>query len=252
MTRTRNLRDAIDKHKSQGGFFKLTDDGDRAIARILCEGEEDLEWYVGHKVKIGNYDKWVRCTEEGDCPICLSNNRAQVRLFLQLIDKRDGQRKVWDRGEDIITKLLGYIEKYGPLVNRPYEIERFGKANDKNTKYDFSAMEKDDLHLSDFEERQPMLVRPSTETPNGVMLDLTYEEMMDVVDGRYRLPQANAGRDRFNRESSDSGGRDTRDSRGGREERRPERNRDDRAPREDARQPRRERAGERAGEREVF
>lgn len=191
MAKIRDLGQALDTYKGgeNNGFFQLKDDKDTAVVRFL-HGDELLpeqDWFVVHKVQIGGKDRWVQCTEESDCPLCGSHGKPKLKLFLQLMDKRDGKRKTWERGERFIPTILGFINKYGALANRPYEIERHGKKGDNNTTYQLYPLDKDEKTLSDLPERQELL------GATGFILKLSTSDMRKVSDGSFVLKTTDGG-----------------------------------------------------------
>lgn len=197
----RNLKDAMDKYESQGNnsFFTLKDDKDTAIVRFLHEGEEDLDWYICHQAEINGKKRWVQCTEESNCPLCRAGNKPQLKLFLQLVDSRDGQTKTWERGQKFIPKVLGLIDRYGDLCNRNYEIERMGKKGDTKTDYALYNLDKDDKTLADLPERQKLAV-----DDKSFILVLDHEAMTQVAEGSYVVPSSGNNN---NQQSSSSSSR---------------------------------------------
>lgn len=219
----RDIEEAAEQYKGNGGeFFKLENDKDAEVVRFLIE--EDLEfdddWFIVHQADIEGKKRWVRCPETSDCPMCSAFGKPQLKLFLQLITKSDGKRKMWERGNTFVPKIKGLISKYGDLCNRPYEIQRNGKPNDTKTTYEIYPLDRDDKTLQDIPVEKQVLLGAYGE---GFVLNLSAEDMDDVVKGRYRPEgSSNAGNGR----GSERGGRD---NRGGREERReapPERRRE--------------------------
>ena len=190
MGRTKDLREAVDKYSgSQAGFFHLANDKDSAVVRFLYEGEEDLDWFIVHRVDIGGKKRYVQCTEEPDCPLCVAGDKPKVRLFVQLVDYSDGEQlKVWDRGKTTISNILGLIDKYAdkePFWRRRFEIERHGKKGDTNTTYMYFPMdvEKDDeeLEFEDLPEKQELLAE------DGFVLKKNIEDMKQIANGTYQV-----------------------------------------------------------------
>lgn len=187
MSKISDLRKAMEKYSGGSSeFFRLVDDKDSAVVRFLYNGEEDLDWFVVHRVEIDGKQRYVQCTEGPDCPLCASGNRPTVRLFLQLIDYSDGQKlKLWDRGKTTITDILGLIDKYAsdkPFYKRRFEIVRHGKKGDTSTSYQFFPLDLepiDDITEHDLPEKQQLLGK------DGYVLKLTLQEMKQVVDGTY-------------------------------------------------------------------
>lgn len=210
----RSLDEALDQYASGGSggeFFKLVDDKDSSVVRILHEGDDfefDEDWFIVHKLEIDGKERWIRCPETSSCPCCKELGKPTVRLIIQLIEKNDsGVRKIWERGKTSVPKLKGLIAKYGDLCNRPYEIERHGKAKDTKTTYEFYPMDRDDKRLSDISiERQKLL-----DGKNGYILDLSDDEMWDAIDGKLKLKaDSDSSRERGRDNGRDRGGRESR------------------------------------------
>lgn len=185
MSKFSSLHDAL-KHfeENNGGgrnsFFVLKDDKDTAVVRFLHEGEDDLDWYIVHRVEIEDKPRYVQCTEQSDCPLCKSGNKPQLKLFLQLVDKRDGQIKTWERGQKFIPKILSTINRYGNLCSRPYEIERLGKKGDTKTDYQLYPLDQDNKTLDELPQRQKLLGE------NGFILQKSYSDMEKIAQGTYK------------------------------------------------------------------
>lgn len=204
MAKVTSLNEALDKYKGSGGndFFTLVNDKDTAIVRFL-HTEADFEapgkvWFIVHEVTINGKKRWVNCEEESDCPLCRAGNYAKFRLFLQLIDKRDGKQKIWERGRNFVSKLTGIMERKGPLYNRPYEIERVGKKGDSDTDYNLYDLDKDDKTLEDLPEATQLLA------PGGFILQASYDDMFDMLDGKYTPPKQQQPQQRPQQNSSGS------------------------------------------------
>ncbi len=176
-------RDAIKEYikKYAGGgvdYFQLKNDGDSAKVRFLHSDDQDLELYLVHEVEIDGKRKWVECLEDG-CPLC-ERSKPVLKLFLLLYDYSDEKIKCWERGVTMVDFMLGFIDKYGPLNNRDYEIVRHGKKNDNKTTYQlFAVDEKGPIrdskgNIIEMPQRPKVLGR--------FVLHMTKEEMEDYVE----------------------------------------------------------------------
>lgn len=174
-----NIKKALEKYKGSGQrkFFSLQDDGDAANVRFLNGDENDLNIYVVHRVKLGDRDRYVQCTQDDSCPLCRAGNPALLRMFLFLIDRRDGEVKMWERGRAFIPEILGFIHRYGALNNRDYEIVRHGKAKSTDTKYQLFPADKSP------EPNLPQM--PEIAGPDKFILVKSLEEMKAIADGTY-------------------------------------------------------------------
>lgn len=187
-----NIKKALEKYKGTGKskFFQLEDDGDTATVRFLHKGEDDLNVLVVHKVKINGKERQVECIadENGNgCPLCVASqgNREisfpQVKMFLYLIDRRDGEVKLWERGRQGIPDILGLVSRYGDLNNRDYEIQRHGVKKDTNTKYQLFPMDK--------KAERNLPQRPEVAGEKNLVLRLPADKLEAIADGTY-APEA--------------------------------------------------------------
>jgi hypothetical protein len=91
-----------------------------------------------------------------------------------MLDHADEKVKIWERGKQFIAKLQGLMNRYNPLSGYVFEIERNGKAGDKETKYEIFPMDRvDPKDLSQVEE---------VELLGGLILEKDYDEMLTYVE----------------------------------------------------------------------
>lgn len=192
MPRITDINQALEKYSGgNNDFFTLADDKETAKIRFLIGDElrKDEDWFIVHESQIGDKKRWVMCTEESDCPLCRIGNRPQVKLFLQLIDYRDGQVKTWERGRKIVPTLQGLISKYGPLYTRCYEVERHGKKGSSDTTYQFYPLERDDAKWEELPQKQNLLGEkiPGSDwaRQGGFILVLSHSDMKLVAEGKF-------------------------------------------------------------------
>lgn len=215
------------KYASSGSndFFSLQDDGDIARVRMLYDQPDgsDLDYFLLHEVEIDDKKRYVNCLavdEEGDlhpedCPLCSNGFKRIEKLFIQLYDEDEGVVKTWDRGKSFVPKLLTYVNRYGSLVEQPIEIERQGKRGNKKTTYDLFPLEKDNAVLEDYPEKQELL--------GSLILDLSEEQMEEILDGTFSLEDNSSRPRRRGKQSRRTSARDeerpqTRNRRSRREE----------------------------------
>lgn len=173
------------------GFFSLADDKDSAVVTFLYEDPDgqDMDYFVVHRADIDGRERYVNClavSEDGesihpeDCPLCEEGYPRVEKLFLQLYNENTDQVETWDRGRSYVSKIVTLINKYGPLVNQPFEIVRSGKKGDQRTTYEFFPESADpDVTLDDFPEKSELL--------GTLILDLSQDQMYDVLDGKFTL-----------------------------------------------------------------
>ena len=176
---------------SANGFFSLADDKDSAVVTFLYEEEDgsDMDYFVVHQVEVDGRNRYVNCnaiSEDGEgihpenCPLCEEGYPRIEKLFLQLYNENTGQVETWDRGRSYVQKIVTLINKYGPLVNQPFEIIRSGKKGDQRTTYEFfPESPNDEVTLDDFPEKSELL--------GTLILDLDEDQMFDVIDGKFTL-----------------------------------------------------------------
>jgi len=151
------IKEAVDKYGSSGGnYFKLEKDNDYAEVRMNHGDDMDLDIFIVHKVLVNGKVHYIECPSvDGlECPLCASGFKATPRIFISLLDLRDNQMKIWDRGKTEIGTIMGLITEYGPLNERDYKIQRHGKPNDTKTTYQFYNRDKSPRQL---EPRQELL-----------------------------------------------------------------------------------------------
>ena len=190
ITGINTIKSVMEKYASNAAeFFSLKDDGEVARVRFLHKDDNDLDVFVVHKVKLNGKDRYVEClAETGKCPFCEAGLKPMLRGFFQLIDKRDGKRKLWDRGKMEITSILGLIGRYGSLDSRDFEIQRNGKKGDNKTTYQFFPL---DPAPEKYEPREEIC------GPDKFILQKTYEEMkqmLNEIEFDNVTPQQNQGR----------------------------------------------------------
>lgn len=178
----------VDNYKFQGdfGFLTLPNDGDVAKVRFYIESMDDLKFYVLHKVtdKQGK-DRYVNCLRTydqpiDDCPFCQQSItdksfKTQVKMFMPVLDMKDNQVKIFERGPKFKNELEGVIRRNSPLVNYPCEIERNGEKGSTDTVYKVYplAQEKDETLIKDLPEQPELL--------DGYIIEMSIDDMNDFL-----------------------------------------------------------------------
>lgn len=172
------IKEYLKKYSGSGvDFFTLKNDGDTARVRILHGDDQDLPLFLVHKMEVDGKDRYVECLEDG-CPSCEAYGSPMLKLFIIMYDYADEKVKCWERGTSQVDHLLGFIDKYGPLNNRDYEIQRHGKRNDPKTTYQFFPLDKGSMLNADGKEIE-MPKRP--EIYGRFVLQMTAEDMKDHI-----------------------------------------------------------------------
>lgn len=141
-----NMDDTKYYQESTGEWFTLKNDMEIARIQFLLNAIEDIPVFACHKVQVGGKDRYVDCLRQpGDditvCPFCSAGLPTQVVRFILMFDHADGKVKIWERGSTFISKLEGLMNRYSPLSNKVFEIERHGKPGAQDTKYEVFPMD---------------------------------------------------------------------------------------------------------------
>lgn len=160
-----------------GGFFSLKNDKDKANVRFLYDDINDVQGLSVHEVQHNGKKRYVNCLREyGDpvnvCPMCEASMPVRAKYFVPLYDIDKGTVVTWERGKKFGGKLSALCSHYPNLVTHRFQIERNGRAGDKETFYEIYPLQDDpqdaDLTVGDFE-FEPVL--------GGLVLNKTASEM---------------------------------------------------------------------------
>lgn len=179
MARIRN--DEAEKFvpSSSGEWFALKNDGDTEKVQFLISDTGELDVFTVHKVKLGDKERYINCIREyGEpldvCPLCDNEYPLKVARFVVMYSHKDNKIKIWERGKQFISRLEGLANRYYPLHDTVFEIERHGKAGDKQTTYEIYPCPQDKpIDISDIE-------RP--ELLGTIVLDKTAQDMNYFLD----------------------------------------------------------------------
>lgn len=164
---------------SNSDWFQLKNDGDVARVQFMLNSIEDIPIFSTHKIKVGDKERYVDCIRNPQdpidaCPFCAAGMPAKAVRFIVMYQHDDGKVKIWERGRQFISKLQGLINRYNPLQDKVFEIERHGKAGDTNTKYELypvdgvSSVDVDEIEMPELE--------------GSLILQKTFEEMEYYLD----------------------------------------------------------------------
>ena len=170
-----------EKYYSGGSseWFSLKNDGDVARVQFMLNSIDDIPIFSTHKVKIGDKERYVDCLRNPHdpidaCPFCAAGLPAKAVRFIIMYQHEDQKVKIWERGRQFISKLQGLINRYNPLENKVFEIERHGKAGDTSTKYEVYPLDNvEPFNLDDVE---------IPELEGSLILVKTAEEMEEYLD----------------------------------------------------------------------
>lgn len=148
-----------DTPKTKRKYLSLKEHGESATGRILCNSASDIECYVVHRVKVGDYEREVSCLYEAggsidDCPFCASGReelkKRSAKIFIPFYDAETNEIKMFERPNSYYSKASGYCSRYSPIVNWPVDIVRNGEKNNPKTDYDiFPGRQPDDTTIED-------------------------------------------------------------------------------------------------------
>ena len=139
------------------GYFKLADDGDKAVVRFDYSNPEEFEVYDVHQVKTsdGRYRN-VLCLKENvyddnsKCPMCQhwaapdGSNKYPLRTkfyvkLIQYVQSPDGsiqvEPKIWERPAGFVKDMKSFIDDYGDLRDVVFIVSRNGARGSRDTKY---------------------------------------------------------------------------------------------------------------------
>lgn len=122
---------------SNGSWFQLKNDGDVATVQFVINSVDDLAPYLCHRIKIDDKERYVDCLASygKECPLCHAGHQQKLVRFVIMYQHEDGQMKIWERGSTFIKSLCAYVERYAPISEKVFQIERKGKPGDMKTQY---------------------------------------------------------------------------------------------------------------------
>ena len=164
---------------SEWDWFQLKSDGDVGRVQFMLNSIDDIPIFSTHKIKVGDKERHIDCLRNPQdpvdaCPFCAAGLPAKAVRFIVMYQHDDGKVKIWERGRQFLSKLQGLINRYNPLENKVFEIERHGKAGDTNTKYELYPV--DGVTPVDMEEIE------TPELEGSLILKKTFEEMEYYLD----------------------------------------------------------------------
>jgi hypothetical protein len=181
------IKGAIDNFAtgSNVGFFGLKDDGDRADVQFLHKDADDLNVLLTHQIEVDGKKRYVECLKmyEKPCAMCEQGSKTSLRLFLYLLSWRPDEKgrvpkepkvELWDRGKDVINRILNLIGKKKDLRKHVYEVVRNGKAGDTGTSYDIDPYDESELLV-------PIEKLPERPDIYEFVLKKNYDEMVALL-----------------------------------------------------------------------
>lgn len=185
------------------GFFKLENNHDKAIVRLLHENYDDFSRRPVHYVRLPGYRfrRGVNCLRadndpESVCPLCsckLSDDQVGKRgkkiyiefLVYKVLDRNgkiiqdyteSPKRMVWERDRRFDDKIFSLASRYPRLCDVVFQIERFGEAGSTQTQYDIYQIDVD-------QNQYPYELPEKVYNPDGIqVLDKTADEMYYYIE----------------------------------------------------------------------
>ena len=184
-------------------FFKLTGNHDKAVVRFLHEGLHDIPIVVVHDVYENGRSRWANClrhdisSPRSECPFCSSKDEdtssISTRVYLEMavyeLDKNGNPTgnysvKIWERGKKFISKIQSLCNRYKPLCDTVFEIERLGEEKATDTTYEIYPIS------GATKEEYPFELSPEPYNPVGeIVLDKTFEEAQYYSDNNEFPPK---------------------------------------------------------------
>lgn len=127
---------------SNVNWFQLKNDGDTARVQFIMDEYDDIQVFMAHKVKPDGYqyDTKVDCLRSyndplNKCPLCEAGYKTSAVKFIGLYNLDDKKVYLWERGTRFIKSLKAYCDRYKPLRNYVFDIQRNGQAGSRDTTY---------------------------------------------------------------------------------------------------------------------
>lgn len=183
------------------GFFKLLNNHDKAIVRLLHENYDDFSRRPVHNVQVPEYKygTTINCLRDDSepqskCPFCsvesekISKRRKRVYiefLVYKIMDKtgkvledftESPRKMVWERDRRFDDKLFSLSSRYPRLCDVVFQVERFGEAGSTDTQYDIYQIDVD-KNLYPYELPEKLY------NPDGIQVyDKTEDEMNYYIE----------------------------------------------------------------------
>lgn len=185
--------DDVDNYSTSTGssFFKLEQNGQKAIVRFLLRSVADLEILAVHEINVDNKFRKVSCLRSfndpvQNCPLCSCANKdiakIQVKYFIPMIvytpNGQGGYNQdvqLWERGKNFKADITNMMNLYNPLCDYPIEITRNGEARSMQTTYTFLPIMNPQIVNS-----IPPVDWSSVEIPQAlgtIVMDKSYDEL---------------------------------------------------------------------------
>jgi hypothetical protein len=132
-------------------LFNLRNNGDYADIIIVARGLQDIFGAPTHYVHYTDYNGYINCIGEYDCPECKKGNRVYNYIFLPIfvIDHVDtvssGKLLFWVRSKHTYNLIEQVTRNYPNPSEYVFRISRLGCMGDPKTSYTINPVSKNTI-----------------------------------------------------------------------------------------------------------
>lgn len=129
-----------------GNLFMLRNDGDSEEVIFMYSSKDDVMMVESHYIKSDSYSGYVQCLGQRTCPACEQNIRIQNKLFVPVYVISSNEILFWDRNTRFFQQLdTDIFSKFSDPTEFVFRITRHGVAGDFNTRYEITAVAKNNV-----------------------------------------------------------------------------------------------------------
>lgn len=129
-----------------GNMFMLRNDGDSAEVIFMYPSKDDVMMVEAHYIKSDSYSGYTQCLGKRICPACEQGIRIQNKLFIPIYIIDSDEILFWDRNTRFFQQLDSDVfSKFADPSEFVFRITRHGVAGDFNTRYEISAVAKNNV-----------------------------------------------------------------------------------------------------------
>lgn len=158
MRLTANEAKEISSRVGEFRFFSIKDKQTKRI-RFPYASVDEIECFNVHQLRgQDNRITTIDCIRKPNepvqnCPLCATGEKISAKSYIFLISEDDADRGeifVFERNARFLDKLEGLQQRYGPLHNAIFEIERKGSGLD--TQYEIYFINNDPVDINNLPE----------------------------------------------------------------------------------------------------
>ena len=129
-----------------GSMFMLRNDGDSAEVIFMYPNKDSVMMVEAHYIKSDDYSGYTQCLGQRICPACEQGIRIQNKLFIPVYVIDQDEILFWDRNTRFFQQLDSDVfSKFADPTEFVFRITRHGVAGDFNTRYEISAVAKNNV-----------------------------------------------------------------------------------------------------------